>query len=239
MCYNVFKILFGCENMISTVKDWNPKQASLKDLLSKKDSFNEAISIALELHSFVHSSEVSDIIVKTYLDELMENLDESLYKSMPNVKGWTIAWNLWHITRIEDIASNILISEKGQVFNQEWQKRMNVSVTDTGNAMTKDEIAAFSSSIDMKVFQQYRDAVGKRTRQVIKELELQELKRKVSPNSLKRVLDEGGVLEIEESRWLLDFWGRKNVAGLLQMPITRHQIVHINDSMRLRKKYQK
>lgn len=225
--------------MISTVKDWNPKQASLKDLLSKKDSFNEAISIALELHSFVHSSEVSDIIVKTYLDELMDNLDEGVFKAMPSIKGTTIAWNLWHITRIEDIASNILISEKGQVFNQEWQKRMNVSVTDTGNAMTKDEIAAFSSSIDMKAFQQYRDAVGKRTRQVIKELEPQELKRKVSQNNLKRVLDEGGVLEIEESRWLLDFWGRKNVAGLLQMPITRHQIVHINDSMRLRKKYEK
>ena len=233
------KFYFGCENMISTVKDWNPKQASLKDLLSKKDSFNEAISIALELHSFVHSSEVSDIIVKTYLDELMDNLDEGVFKAMPSIKGTTIAWNLWHITRIEDIASNILISEKGQVFNQEWQKRMNVSVTDTGNAMTKDEIAAFSSSIDMKAFQQYRDAVGKRTRQVIKELEPQELKRKVSQNNLKRVLDEGGVLEIEESRWLLDFWGRKNVAGLLQMPITRHQIVHINDSMRLRKKYEK
>lgn len=225
--------------MINVTKDWNPKQALLKDLLAKKESFNEAISIALELHSLVHSSNVSNTGIKTYLDELIQNLDESVFKSMPNVKGTTIAWNLWHITRIEDIASNILISEREQIFNQEWQKRMNVSVTDTGNAMTKNEIAVFSSSIDMKAFQQYRDAVGKHTRQVLNELEPQDIKRKVSPHSLKRVLNEGGVLEKDESRWLLDFWGRKNVAGLLQMPITRHQIVHINDSMKLRKKCEK
>ncbi len=225
--------------MINVTKDWNPRQVLLKSYLAKKESFDEAISVALELHSLVHSSNISSTDMTTYLDELTDNLDENIFKAMPSMKGTTIAWNLWHITRIEDIASNILISDKGQVFNEEWQKKMNVSVTDTGNAMTKDKIKAFSSSIDMTAFLEYRNAVGKRTREVVIALEPQDLKKKVSHESLKRVLNEGGVLDIEESRWLLDFWGRKNVAGLLQMPITRHQIVHINDSMRLRKKCEK
>ena len=38
---------------------------------------------------------------------------------------------------------------------------------------------------------------------------------------------------------LLDFWKNKTIAGLLTMPITRHQIVHINDCFKLKERYQK
>ena len=41
------------------------------------------------------------------------------------------------------------------------------------------------------------------------------------------------------SIWLLDFWKNKTIAGLLTMPITRHQIVHINDCFKLKERYQK
>ena len=54
---------------------------------------------------------------------------------------------------------------------------------------------------------------------------------------LNRILNEGGVLDVEGSRWLLDFWGKKNVAGLILMPVTRHQLVHLNDSMKIKKKF--
>jgi hypothetical protein len=37
---------------------------------------------------------------------------------------------------------------------------------------------------------------------------------------------------------LLDFWGKKNVARIIMMPITRHQIVRVNDSLKLRIKFE-
>ena len=43
---------------------------------------------------------------------------------------------------------------------------------------------------------------------------------------------EGGVTQQEESAWLLDFWGKKDVAGLLLMPPTRHVMLHLNDCCR-------
>jgi hypothetical protein len=59
-----------------------------------------------------------------------------------------------------------------------------------------------------------------------------------NPYNLQRILDEGAVLKHQDSKWLIDFWGWKNVAGILRMPITRHQMVHINDSIRLKRKCQ-
>jgi len=45
-------------------------------------------------------------------------------------------------------------------------------------------------------------------------------------------LDEGGVLEVEGSKRLVGFWSRKTTAGILLMPITRHQILHLDDSIK-------
>lgn len=71
---------------------------------------------------------------------------------------------------------------------------------------------------------------------VIKNLEPSDLKRKIEAIRLQRILDESGVLKVEGSIWLIDFWGKKNVAGILLMPVTRHHIVHINECMKLKQK---
>lgn len=101
--------------------------------------------------------------------------------------------------------------------------------------MTTDEIIHFSRALNMSMLMSYREAVGKRTRAVIKALSPPDLKRKVKPE-IARVLDEGGVIEHKDSIWLLDFWGKKTVAGILLMPITRHQIMHLNNCLQMKEK---
>jgi len=61
----------------------------------------------------------------------------------------------------------------------------------------------------------------------------------MEPKRLQRILDEGAVLNVDGAKWLIDFWGRKNVAGILLMPVTRHNLVHINESMNIKKKCSK
>lgn len=134
--------------MISVAKQWNPKQALLKSLLQKTDKFDEAIKVTLDLHAMVHTSEMSNAGTRTFEDELWEGLDETAFRTMPTIKDVTIAWNMWHITRIEDITANILINNGTQVINEDdWLERMNVKICDTGNAMTDDEIIAFSVAV--------------------------------------------------------------------------------------------
>jgi hypothetical protein len=71
---------------------------------------------------------------------------------------------------------------------------------------------------------------------MVKRLKPQDLKRKMKPESVARILHEGGVTEHKDSIWLLDFWGKKTVAGILLMPITRHQIMHLSDRMKIKQK---
>jgi hypothetical protein len=38
----------------------------------------------------------------------------------------------------------------------------------------------------------------------------------------------------EGAGYLLDYWGKQKVAGLLLMPATRHLMVHLNEAVRLK-----
>jgi hypothetical protein len=225
--------------MMSLIKDWNPKQAALKETIAKPERFKEAIRLCLELHGNVHSASVSNAKSPTIFDELWDGLSREAFEAMPSGKGVTIAWNIWHITRIEDITANILICDGKQVLNGMWLKKLKPPVCDTGNAMTGKEIMDLSRSLNMDMLYAYRNAVGSRTREIIGNLEAADLKRKMNPESVRRILAEGGVTGHKDSVWLLDFWGKKTVAGILLMPITRHQILHLNDSMKLKKKIMK
>ena len=63
------------------------------------------------------------------------------------------------------------------------------------------------------------------------------MKIKVKKEQMEKIYKCGGVLDT--STWLLDFWGKKNIYGLIMMPITRHQIVHLNDCFKIKAKFNK
>lgn len=222
--------------MFTVSTDWNPKQSLLKELLLKKEYFTDSLNLIKDMHSLVHLSEMSDNPIITYADEVLHELTEVDYCIMPTDKDVTIAWNIWHITRIEDITMNLLVHDSNQVLDNAWLTKLHIDVRDTGNAMNDDEIIDLSNKIDKSALINYRNTVGKRTREILDQLTFSDLKRKVKKESLERILLEGGVTTQGDSIWLLDFWGNKTVAGIIQMPLTRHQIVHLNDCVKLRKK---
>jgi hypothetical protein len=214
-------------NVISS--DWSERHKELNKIIRKADFLPQAIEITLDLHSELHTSEVSGLKCKNAVDELLRDLQEREYAIMPTSKDETMAWAVWHIARIEDLTMNILVNNASQVFNESWKERMQVSVSDTGNAMTDEEIMQFSKQVCVRELLSYRSAVGSKSREIVWQLKPDDMKRKVSPESISRILKEGGVTEQENSRWLLDFWGKKDVAGILLMPLTRHQTCHLND----------
>lgn len=44
------------------------------------------------------------------------------------------------------------------------------------------------------------------------------------------------VINDQSSIWLIDYWCDKNIQGLIQMPFSRHWIMHIEASIRIRDK---
>ena len=109
---------------------------------------------------------------------------------------------------------------------------MQIRLDDTGNALTDDEIMDFSKTVCIPELLAYRNAVGRRSRQLVQELTIADMKRHVSQQDLARIRLCGGVSEHQDSLWLLEFWGKKDVAGILLMPPTRHMLLHLNDCCR-------
>ncbi|MDH6366416.1 MULTISPECIES: hypothetical protein [unclassified Breznakia] len=188
---------------------------------------------ALRAHELVHDKQLTHNSIDTFQNEALAGLNEKSFRYTTSKKyqGYrTIAFFIFHMTRIEDICANTLIANDTQViFQDNWIEKMNVNRVDTGNSMSQTEMVEFSSSINQKTLFDYRLAVAKKTRNIIQKLTSSDLKVKPTQDQLDFILTSKSVLNHEDSIWLIDFWGKKNVGGLLLMPITRHQKVHLND----------
>lgn len=218
--------------MSTVTQRWNPWQKELSRLLSSPDGFDEAMILCLRMHNEAH--DLGKGLSPTIYQSLLEGLSPEAMKYRPEKSFSSIAWNIWHITRIEDAIANILIADADQVLSKEWLDRMNVKITDTGNAFTQADVDALDGRINANELLKYRKVVGKTTQKVLKNIRAADKKRKPTAEQLKRIVSEKVLTQESESIWLLDFWKGKTVSGLLKMPITRHQIVHINDCFRLK-----
>ena len=218
-------------------KNWNQGQQELREALTHPEEHPKAIELFLRQHAMVHSAQVSKSGLWSFDDEVWQDLSEETARTIRRNLEHSIAWNIWHIARIEDVTMNMLVAGGSQVAVHEgWYERMKISMRDTGNAMDGQDVAALSSTIDLDALRAYRDAVGRRTREVVRRIQPDEFKRKVEAGRLQRVLDEGAVLP--EAQGLLDYWGGLSIAGLLLMPPTRHNFVHLNEAVRIKGKSQ-
>lgn len=220
-----------------TKKIWNENQKTLKNLFSKELTFKDAIDLFMDQHARVHSSSVSGSDYSTFEDELWDNINDGAFRIGQNKKGRTVAYGMWHSTRIEDITMNLLIAGEDQIIDQNnWIKKLNTSIYDTGNALGSEEILEFSKTIDMDALKEYRKIVGIRTREIVKSLTYKSLKIKTLENGLKKAVSLGAVVNDDKAIWLIDFWKKKTVLGILLMPATRHNLVHINECIEAKKK---
>ena len=204
------------------------KHKQLNSIIRQSNKIEQAKEMFLEIHASLHISKISGTRPNE-VDSLINDLCDNEYAIMPTSKDETIAWVMWHISRIEDLTMGILAADGDQLFNESWRQRMNVSITDTGNAQTDDEIMNLSKNINIEELLNYRNKVGNRTREIVSSLTQDDMKRKVLPKAIEKILSEGGVTRQQDSMWLLDFWGKKDVAGILLMPPTRHVMLHLND----------
>ena len=113
-----------------------------------------------------------------------------------------MCWQFWHTYRIEDLVSNILMANQEQIFNEEWQRKIGASITDTGNALELDEAIAFGKELNLEALREYMITVGKNTRTILKNLTLEQINTMVPEEWVMRMLEEGGVTTDFRSVWL-------------------------------------
>jgi hypothetical protein len=214
-------------------KAWNKQQTVFRELLLSFEHPEAAIDTFMEQHAMVHAAGMAQQGLRSFQDEVLDGMTGEQIRRIPQNEEHSIAWLLWHMARIEDVTMNLLVAGQSQLFNREgWRQRLGVVTQDTGNATDNETILQLSQTVDVEALRVYRQAVGRRTREIVRVLRPEQLKQKVDPDRLQQVLTEGAV--VPEAQGLIDYWGRRTIAGLLLMPPTRHNFVHLNEAQRLK-----
>ena len=213
-------------------KDWSDKNKKMQALIGKELTFAEGIDLLIDLRN--------DLL--TQISYIVNGYPEEAFYQMPfaGADGYhskTLAYSMWHIFRIEDIVAHTLIKGDEQVlFTGGWQKKTGSPLSTTGNELSGDEIAEFSKKLDVKVLFDYCKAVMNSTNELLRGLSYKDLKRRFSEEDKNRVLDCKCVSTDENAAWLVDYWCKKDVRGLIKMPFSRHWIMHIEAMCRISNK---
>lgn len=195
--------------------------------------------LTLEVHAMVHPAEITGRTEKTIADyvldymlrgnqnELVPREDYDVDLHYAGTRTVPLCWQFWHTYRIEDLVSNILMANQNQIFNEEWQRKIGSPITDTGNALELDEAIAFGKEINVEALHEYMLAVGKNTRNILGNLTLVQINSMVPEEWVMRILEECGVTTDFRSVWLLVFWGRLTMGGMILTPMTDHHMMHL------------
>ena len=213
-------------------KEWSELNKLMQTQIKKEDTFSEGVKTLLKLRQQLFNE----------LYQFKAELSREEFNAIPfiNADGYhskTIAYSIWHIFRIEDIVAHTLISQNEQIFfSGDYQNRIGSSIITTGNELVKQQIADFSETLDLDELYQYAAAVKDSTNDILLNLSFADIKRKMTDTDKERVKSLGVVSKDENAYWLIDYWCGKDVRGLIQMPFSRHWIMHVEASLRIRNK---
>ncbi len=216
-------------------KEWSELNKTMQSQIKNRDTYCNGINTLYELR---------DQLMRTIIS-FREELSRNDFNAIPfiNAEGYhskTIAYSLWHIFRIEDIVAHTLINCDEQIFfSGDYQRRINSPIITTGNELVKNDISDFSKELDINELYSYISDVKESTEAILRGLPYEMLKQKV-PAERREILQSMNVVSSSKNAvWLIGYWCGKDVRGLIQMPFSRHWIMHIEASLRIRDKIRK
>lgn len=216
-------------------KEWSELNKTMQAQIKKKGTYIDGISTLFELRNRLMQTIIS----------FKNDLSREDFNAIPfiNADGYhskTIAYSLWHIFRIEDIVAHTLINCDEQIFfSGNYKERINSPIITTGNELVKNEISDFSKQLDINELYSYISEVKESTEEILRELPYQMLKQRISAER-REILQKMNVVSSDENAaWPIDYWCGKDIRGLIQMPFSRHWIMHIEASLRIENKIRK
>ena len=213
-------------------KAWSELNKTMQAQIKKKDTYEAGIDTLFDL-----GNQLMETLISFSGELNREDFDAIPFINADGYHSKTIAYSIWHIFRIEDIVAHTLIREDEQVFfSGGYQERINSPIITTGNELVKEQIADFSTRLNLKELYSYISEVKDSTEKIINHLSYDELKKKISEERKEHLKLLNVVSNDEKAGWLIDYWCGKDIRGLIQMPFSRHWIMHVEASLRIKNK---
>ena len=194
----------------------------------------DALQMLLLDHARTHASGVGEPEGGLAMAEFIFNsLDDDQMRRRPGEGLNSIAWLVWHMARTEDMTVNLIVAGQPQVLQDgDWPERLGVDRHDMAAGMTDDEVEEFRAQIEISALREYRDAVGRRSIEVVSAMQPDELDEIIDHSYVKQAFSDGTISE--NAAWLDGFTNGKTKAFMLGHTMTAHNFMHLGEAFCLR-----
>jgi len=170
-----------------------------------------------------------DALYGFWIAGLWTGVPDDLMRQRPHPRVNSIAWNLWHLTRVEDAALSRFIADRPQVLDEGgWMQPMNIPWRHNGNAMTLDEVDELDRLVDIRALHGYSDAVQANTREIASRLSLRDLDPVMEEGRLRKILFDEGLAHPKAAGLLENYLGWTKGKCLLNLGLT-HPYQHVGE----------
>lgn len=169
------------------------------------------------------------VLYDFWLGGFWEMVPKASMRERPHPRVNSLAWNFWHIARVEDAALNRFIMDRAQVLDDEpWMQRMNVPWRHNGSEMTFAEVDEFNQRVDLGTLQGYCHAVNLRTLEIIDHLDAATLDETLQVERLRVILFDEGLAGPRATGLLENYTGWTKGKTLMNLGLT-HSYQHVGE----------
>ena len=164
-----------------------------------------------------------------WLGGVWEMVPDNLMRQRPHPQVNSIAWILWHLTRVEDAGLNRFVVDGSQVLDDgSWMEKMNLPIRHNGGDMNFAEVDDLSHRINLQALQEYSKAVQLRTREVVSQLTYDSLDAVMEEEYLRVILFDEGLASPRSAGLLENYLGWTKGKCLMNFGMT-HPYQHVGE----------
>jgi hypothetical protein len=170
-----------------------------------------------------------DALCDFWLEGVWEQVPDEAMRQRPHPQVNSIAWNLWHLTRVEDAGLNRFVVDLPQVLDEgDWSQRLNIPWRHNGGEMSFAEVDELNGRIDLAALHEYALAVQSRTRAIVNQLDPQQMEAAMDEARLRLILFDEGLAHPRASGLLQNYTGWSKGKCLMNFGLT-HPYQHVGE----------
>jgi hypothetical protein len=176
-----------------------------------------------------------DPLYAFYIGTVWKSIPEDLMRRRPYPQVNSIAWNVWHLTRVEDAGLNLFVGDRSQVLDESpdssgagWMQRLNLPWRHQGSGMTFPEVDELNERVNLQALHEYSDAVQARTREILAQLNPERLDDILEQDRLHTIIVDEGLAHSNPEALIQTYAGWPKSKCLMNFGLT-HPFLHIGE----------
>lgn len=164
------------------------------------------------------------------LASLFTKLTEEQLRRQPTATMNSVAWNIWHLLRIEDITLNRFVANRPQVHTSgNWQARLDIPFGHMGTAMSIEDVTALSQQINLNELANYQQAIYAQSVENLAAVDHQRLNHQWDEAHMRAVVAGESVCLPAITEGVIKYWGALSIGRFILDYTQVHPNMHMGE----------